>query len=38
VVGDAIRTIEADRLIFDSHTHGGVQNGGGTTSTPTQVE
>ena len=37
-VGDLVRTIEADRLIFDSHTHGGVQNGNGTTSTPLQSE
>lgn len=38
LVGDAIRTIEADRLIFDSHIHGGVKGGGDLSSPPLTPE
>jgi hypothetical protein len=38
IITDWIRSIEADRLIFDSHRHYGVQTGLGFTQGPTPLE
>jgi hypothetical protein len=38
IITDWIRSIEADRLIFDSHVHFGVQRGGAPTNGPTPLE
>ena len=37
-IGDGTRTIEADRAIYDSHTHSGVQTGSGHTGVPDETE
>lgn len=37
-IGDAVRTLEADRAIYDTHTHGGVTAGGGHSGPPDQHE
>lgn len=37
-VKDAVRTMAADRLIFNAHTHTGVQSGGSTTAPPLPQE
>lgn len=37
-VSDSVRSMAADRAKYDSHTHGGVQTGGGTTATPSPTE
>ncbi len=37
-IGDSVRTLEADRAIFDGHTHPGVTAGGAHTGPPDQHE
>jgi hypothetical protein len=37
-VSDAVRSMAADRAIYNSHAHTGVQTGGGTTGTTTAPE
>ena len=37
-IGDSVRSIEADRAIFDTHTHGGVTAGAAHTAVPDEHE
>lgn len=37
-IGDAVRTLEQDRAIYDTHTHSGVTAGGAHTGPPDQPE
>jgi len=37
-VQDGVRTMAADRLIYNGHTHGGIEPGGDNTDTPNQPE